>query len=135
MQILLSAFQQPVYIHEPAAQDFDIKTVGIRHLVGQTDEDLPEQRSRLLDIGVGAQFAMLDPSPDDIALQPVFLLHPFMKLALAVRVVEQHLLVKVKIPGIGRLSRHIFALEISQTHNLAHRAAYAHDILVDEVGH
>ena len=46
---------------ETLAENSDIEAVGERHLIGQSDEDLPEQSGGFLYVGVFAQFAAFDP--------------------------------------------------------------------------
>ena len=52
---------------------------------------------------------------------------------LAVRIVEEHLLEEVKIPGVSQLSGHLLALDIAQPHDLGHGSLDALDVFVDEV--
>ncbi len=82
-------------------KNLDIETVGKRHLIGKPDKDLPEQGGGLLGVRIGPQFAVLDASTYDVTPEQILLFHACIKFALAVRIIEEHLLVEVEITGVG----------------------------------
>ena len=129
----LSALQQPVYIEEAFSENPDVEAVGEGHLVSQSDKNLPEQGRSFRDVGIFAQFALLDPPPNNVVPEPGLLFHPFVEFALAVGIVEKYLLIEVEIAGIGQLSGHLFALDIAQSHDLRHGVLHALNVFVDEV--
>ena len=118
---------------ETLAENRDIEAVGERHLVRESDEDLPEQSGSFLNVDLITQFAVFDTSADDVAPEPELLFHPFVELVLAVGIIEEHLLEEVKVTGIGQLSGHFLALNIAQPHDLGHGALHTLDVFVDEI--
>lgn len=75
----------------------------------------------------------LDPPPNGVAPELILLFHPFVELALAVGIVEKHLLEEVKVTGIGQLSGHLLPLDIAQPHDLGHGMFHTLDVFVDEI--
>lgn len=128
-----SALQQPVDIEEALAENPDIETIGERHLVRKSDKNLPEQSGSFRDVGLFTQFAPLYPPPNNIVPKLLLFFHPFVELALAVGIIEEYLLVEVKITGIGQLPGHLLPLDVAQTHDFGHRALHAFDVFVDEI--